>query len=370
MIRDSARDFLADSAGSELVREMESDPRGFTDDLWRSIAEMGWLGMIVPERHGGAGMGFVELALVLEEMGAAALPGPFFSTAVIGATALTRHGSDRQKARFLPRLAQGDLITALAFHEKAASWTPESIEMSAVKTEDGWRLNGEKLFVADAHAADLFIVAAHTETENRVPAEESITVFLVESSGGDDIELTALKSVADDRLSAVRFKNVSVLPDGVLGEENGGWRVMRDMFAFGATAKCAEMLGGARRVLDMTVEYVKGRVQFGRPIGTFQALQHRCAEMAIEVQAARQLTYQAAWRLSEDLPAEREIALAKSWLSEIFPRVCAEAHQAHGAIGFTREHDLQIYTRRAAASRIAFGDARHFRETIAQSLGL
>ncbi len=370
MIRDSAREFLETSAGSDFVREMEADPRGFSDELWRSMADMGWIGMNVPEEHGGAGMGLVELALVLEEMGAAALPGPFFSTAVVGATLLTTHGSSAQKAELLPKLAQGDLITAFALHEKRPAWTAGSISLRAEKTEDGWRLTGEKLFVADAHVADLFIVAARTDTEPPAPPEKSITLFLVKRASTDGISLTPLKSVTDDRLHAVEFREAVVPPDAMLGAEGGGWPALQALFAVGATAKCAEMLGGSRRVLDMTVEYVKDRVQFGRPVATFQAVQHRCADMATEVQAARQLTYQAAWRLAQGLDAAREVAIAKSWLSDIFPRVCAEAHQAHGAIGFTREHDLQIYTRRAAAARLAYGDARHYRETIAESMGL
>ena len=368
LIRSSARDFLAESVDRLYVRDMEDDERGYTDEFWKSVAELGWTGMIVPEQHGGAGMSLIELSLVLEEMGAAAAPGPFFSTAVVGAHAISTHGNDNQKSKYLPRLVSGKLITSLAMLEGGASWEAGGIRMSAERSEDGWRLNGEKVFVADAAAADLFIVAARTG-ENGAP-EESITLFMVEASTIGNMKMERLESVADDRYYVVDFQGVMAPPDGVLGEVDGGWPLLKQTLDLAAVAKCAEMLGGSRKAVDMTLEYVKERVQFGRPIGTFQAVQHRAAEMATDLEIARQFTYRAAWALSEGKGDGTEVATAKAFLSDKFPEICSGAHQLHGAIGYTREHDLQIFSRRAASAKVAFGDARHHREVLAELMGL
>ncbi len=368
LVRNSARDFLAESVDRQYVRDMEDDERGYSDEFWKSVAELGWTGMIVPEQHGGAGMSLIELSLVLEEMGAAAAPGPFFSTAVVGAHAISTHGNDDQKNKYLPGLVKGELITSLAMLEGSASWAPGGIRLSAQRSEDGWRLNGEKVFVADAGAADLFIVAARTDENG--PPEESITLFLVDSSAIGAIKMERLESVADDRYYVVGFKDVIVPPDGVLGEVDGGWPLLKQTLDLAAVAKCAEMVGGSRKAVDMMLEYVKERVQFGRPIGTFQAVQHRAAEMATDLEIARQFTYRAAWALSEGKGDGAEVATAKAFLSEKFSEICSSAHQLHGAIGFTREHDLHIYSRRAASAKVAFGDARHHREVLAGLMGL
>ena len=368
LVRRSARDFLAESVDRLYVREMEDDQRGYTDEFWKSVAELGWTGMIVTEQHGGAGMSLIELSLVLEEMGAAATPGPFFSTAVVGAHAISTHGNDDQKSKYLPRLVSGELITSLALLEGGASWEAGGIRMSAERSEDGWRLNGEKVFVADAAAADLFIVAART-SENGAP-EESISLFLVEASTLGNMKMERLESVGDDRYYVVDFQDVVVPPDGVLGEVDGGWPLLKQTLDLAAVAKCAEMLGGSRKAVDMTLDYVKDRVQFGRPIGTFQAVQHRAAEMATDLEIARQFTYRAAWALSEGKGDGTEVATAKAFLSDKFSEICSSAHQLHGAIGYTREHDLQIFSRRAASAKVAFGDARHHREVLAELMGL
>lgn len=366
LIRNSAREFLEENCDTQYVRAMEEDEVGHTDELWNQLAELGWLGLTVPEEYGGAGMSFSELAILLEETGAAMLPGPFFSTAVIGAEALKMAGTDDQKTELLSKLAEGKLKTALAFHETGASWTPESVsEMTATETEDGWILNGEKRFVQDGAAADMLIVAARTGDE----AKNGITLFLVETDNAN-VESRELKTTSSDRMSVMNFGEVSVPKAAVLGEVNGGWDVLEKVFQYGAAGKCAEMAGAGQKMLDTTVDYVQNRVQFGRPIGSFQAIQHHAADMAIEVQAGRQLARQAAWFLGEGLDAAREVALAKAYLSESYPRVCATAHQCHGAIGYTHEYDLHLWTRRATGQRLAFGDTKLHQETLADSAGL
>ncbi|MCH7906689.1 MAG: acyl-CoA/acyl-ACP dehydrogenase [Chloroflexi bacterium] len=366
LIRNSAREFLEENCDTQYVRAMEEDEVGHTEELWDQIAELGWLGLTVPEEYGGAGMTFSELAVLLEETGAAMLPGPFFSTAVIGAEALKLAGSDEQKTELLAKLATGKLKMALAFHEKAAAWAPESVsEMTATQTDDGWILNGEKRFVQDGAASDMLIVAARTGEDPK----SGITLFLVENDNSN-VESRELKTTGSDRMSVMSFGEVSVPKSAVLGEVNGGWPILEKLFQYGAAGKCAEMAGAGQKLLDNTVDYVQNRVQFGRPIGSFQAIQHHAADMAIEVQAGRQLARQAAWFLGEGLDATRQVALAKAYLSEAYPRICATAHQCHGAIGFTHEYDLHLWTRRSTGQRLAFGDTKLHQETLARSVGL
>ncbi|MCH8816449.1 MAG: acyl-CoA/acyl-ACP dehydrogenase [Chloroflexi bacterium] len=366
LIRNSAREFLEENCDTQYVRAMEEDEVGHTEELWDQIAELGWLGLTVPEEYGGAGMTFSELAVLLEETGAAMLPGPFFSTAVIGAEALKLAGSDEQKTELLAKLATGKLKMALAFHEKAAAWAPESVsEMTATQTDDGWILNGEKRFVQDGAASDMLIVAARTGEDPK----SGITLFLVENDNSN-VESRELKTTGSDRMSVMSFGEVSVPKGAVLGEVNGGWPILEKLFQYGAAGKCAEMAGAGQKLLDNTVDYVQNRVQFGRPIGSFQAIQHHAADMAIEVQAGRQLARQAAWFLGEGLDATRQVALAKAYLSEAYPRICATAHQCHGAIGFTHEYDLHLWTRRSTGQRLAFGDTKLHQETLARSVGL
>jgi alkylation response protein AidB-like acyl-CoA dehydrogenase len=333
--------------------------------MWDTIAELGWLGMTILEEHGGAGLSLIELAIVLEEMGASATPGPFFSTAVVGARAIDGHGSADQKSRYLPALAEGKLKTSLAVLEQAGAWDTRDCNATAERAEDGWVVSGRKMFVADAANADLLIVAARTGESDR-----DISLFLVDKSATADIEINPISTVSDDRNAEVAFNDVKVSPDALLGDANAGWEIVEDLLGYGAVAKAAEMLGGARFVVDMTVEFAKERVQFGRPIGTFQAVQHKAAEIATDLEVSRQFVYNAAWKLSNGRDADADVAVAKYWLSDKFPAICSQAHQLHGAIGFTKEHDLQIFSRRAMAASVAFGDANQHRETIARSMGL
>jgi alkylation response protein AidB-like acyl-CoA dehydrogenase len=367
MLKTTARAFLEAECPPSYVREMEEDERGFTAELWAKIADQGWLGLIVPEAYGGVGMNFFDLSLLLEETGRALLPAPLFSDVVLGSMAIADAGTEAQKEEMLPGLAQGQTIVTMALTEPNARLDAAGIETRATPAtpgEDGFRITGTKLFVPYAHVSDYLIVAARTGDE-----DEDITLFLVprETSG---VSQELLKTIASDRQSEVVFDDASVPLSAVLGETGKGWETIRKVLAWGAAGKCAEMVGGAQAVLDMTVEYAKQRVQFGRPIGSFQAIQHHCADMATDVEGSRYLTHQAAWRLSSGLPAEREVAIAKAWVSDAYGRVCAVAHQCHGAIGFTKEHDMQLYSRRAKAAEVAFGDSDHHLETVATAIGL
>ena len=364
MLKNSAQEFLEAECPDTYVREMEDDERGYTAEMWQKLAEQGWLGLIIPEKYGGVELEFQDLIILLEEMGRHMLPGPYFSTVVMGGMSIMEAGTEDQKQEYLPRIAEGQIIVTLALNEPSGRWDAEGIQLTADKSGDGYVLNGTKLFVPNAHVSDNLVVAARTGEE-----DTDISLFIV-SSQAKGVTQNLLKTIASDRQSEVVFENVEVPSSALLGEKNAGWATIVKVLQWGAIGKCAEMSGGGQEVLDMTVEYAKQRTQFGRPIGTFQAIQHHCANMATDVEGAKFITYQAAWKLSEGLPAEREVAMAKAWVSEAYRRVCALGHQSHGAIGFTKEHNMQLYSRRAKAAELAFGDADLHLEKVAEIIGL
>ncbi|MCH2669806.1 MAG: acyl-CoA/acyl-ACP dehydrogenase [Gammaproteobacteria bacterium] len=364
MLKNSAQEFLEAECSKDYVREMEEDERGYTPELWQKLAEQGWLGLIIPEKYGGVELEYQDLIVLLEEMGRYMLPGPYFSTVVMGGMTITDAATEEQKQEYLPRIAEGQIIVTLAINEPSGRWDAEGIELKASENGEKWVLNGTKLFVPNAHVSDYIVVAARTGE-----GANDISLFIV-STQAKGVEETLLQTIASDRQSEVIFNNVEVSSSDLLGEKNAGWSTIEKVLQWGAIGKCAEMTGGGQEVLDMTVEYAKQRTQFGRPIGTFQAIQHHCANMATDVEGSKFITYQAAWRLSEGLPADREVAMAKAWVSEAYRRVCALGHQSHGAIGFTKEHNMQLYSRRAKAAELAFGDADLHLDKVSEILGL
>ncbi|MDP2730893.1 MAG: acyl-CoA dehydrogenase family protein [Dehalococcoidales bacterium] len=367
MLRTMARDFLTDKCPKTLVKEMEEDEKGYSPELWKEMVDLGWMGLVIPEEYGGSGMSFLDLSILLEEMGRACLPGPFFSTVVLGGLPILEAGNDDQKQTYLTRIASGEAIFSLALTEADAQYGPASIAVKAAADNDGYTINGTKLFVPDAHIADYLLCVARTD--EKAEAEKGLTVFIVDAKS-PGISCTVLKTIAGDKLCEVVFEGVKVPKENILGELNRGWEVVQRIIQQAAVAKCSAMVGALQRMLEMTVDYAKERVQYDHPIGSLQVIQHYCANMATDVDGSRFSTYQAAWRLSEGLPARKEAAIAKAWLSEAGGRVIALAHQIHGAIGCTIDHDLQYYTRRAKAAQLSFGDADFFREAVAQEMGL
>lgn len=365
MLRKMARDFLANECPKTLVRQMEEDEKGYSPELWAKMAGQGWLGLPFPEKYGGVGYSFLDLSVLLEEMGRACLPGPFFSTVVLAGYAILEAGSEEQKKKLLGAIAQGKLVATLALTEPSASYDPKDIKVKATARADGYVINGTKLFVPDANTAGCMVVVARTSGRGN----QGITLFLVDPKA-PGVSITQLKAIASDKLCEVTFKNVKVGNDAVLGQVGQGWPVIEKVLQRAAVAKSAEMVGGAQQVLEMTVNYAKERVQFGRPIGSFQAIQHHCANMAIDVDGSRFISYQAAWMLSEGLPCTKEVAMAKAWTSDAYRRITALGHQVHGGIGFTKDHDMQLYYRRAKAAEVTFGDADFHRDVVAREIGL
>jgi alkylation response protein AidB-like acyl-CoA dehydrogenase len=368
MLRKSARDFLAKESPMAYVRQMMEDDRGFRDEQWRKMAELGWMGLVLPEEHGGAGLDFVDMIVVLEEMGRVVLPGPFFSTVILGGVAINEGGSAEQKATLLPQLAAGELRATLGQLEPNARWDADGIQLEAKSAGGGYKLSGTKLFVPDAHTADLLIVAGRAPGSK---GAEGVSLFLVDAKA-PGVTTTLLKTMDQTRkLCEVVLKDVSVAGDRVLGKPGGGWQLLDRIVDRGKVGLCAEMCGGAERVLEMSVEYAKVREQFGRPIGSFQAIQHKCANMLVEVESSKSATYYAAWAVANNVAeAPLAAAMAKAYCSDAYRHTAGEGIQIHGGIGFTWEHDMHIYFKRAKSSEVTFGDATWNREIVAQLIGL
>ncbi|HZO83329.1 MAG TPA: acyl-CoA dehydrogenase family protein [Candidatus Binataceae bacterium] len=366
MLRQSARALLERECTSAHVRRMMEDERGYSPELWRKMAELGWLGLVLPETYGGAGLGYVDLVVVAEEMGRVLLPSPFIWTLAF-AEAIGRAGSDEQKQRFLPAIARGEMVATVAHLEAGGTLEERGIVMGARRAGKGFILEGEKLFVNDAHVADCFLVAARTGSRRG----GGVTLFAIDSRRAG-ITINRLKTMDQTRkLGEVRFQAVRVAAADVVGEIGAGWPILSAALDRAKVALAAEMMGGAQRVLEMAVEYSKVREQFGRPIGSFQAIQHKCANMMVDVEGAKSVVYYAAWAVSNGVAdAPLAAAVAKAAASDAYRRTAAEGIQIHGGIGFTWEHDMHLYFKRAKSSEVTLGDANFNRELVAQGIGL
>ena len=370
LLRGTARKFFDNECPSTVVRALMESPEGMTPALWAKIAEQGWLGLIYPEEHGGMGLGFVDLVVLMEEMGRAVVPGPYFSTVLLGGQSLLEAGSPAQKKAWLPKITSGEARVSLAWMEPSAMLGPGGITLSSASAGGGrYSLSGTKLFVPDAHTADAIVVAARTGGGKG--AEEGVSLFLVPKHA-PGLEVKLLPTMDQTRkLCEVTLKDVTLGPEALLGEEGKGWAPLARVLDRATVGLCAEMCGGAQRVLDMTVEYAKIRHAFGRPIGSYQGVKHRAADMLVDVENSKSITYYAAWAMDEGV-AEGPLAvsMAKAYVSDAYRRVSAAGIQLHGGIGFTWEHDLHLYFKRAKGSEFTFGDATYHRERVAQLVNL
>ena len=359
LLKNAARDFLENECPETLVREMEEDERGYSPDLWGKMAEQGWQGLLIPEEHGGAGFDFLDLSVLLEEFGRALVPGPFMSTVLGGAVPLMEIGSDEQKAEFLPRIATGDLIFTLALTEPSARFDEEGVQAEASVSGNEVTFSGTKLFVADANVADYMIVAG------RSGAGVTLGIVPTDQAG---VEVTQLVTIARDKQCEVKLNNAT---GQLLGTDGGGWEALQPVLQRYTVGECAYLVGLAQMDFEISVDYAKERVQFGRPIGSFQAIQHKCADMVTDVDGSRFIMYKAAWSLntSED-DAQMAVNMAKAWCSDATRRVVAHGQQIHGGIGFTKDYKIQLFYRRQKRAELAFGDADHHRELVAQQLGI
>lgn len=357
-IKSAAREFFESECPTSLVRAMEDDDRGYPAEMWERMAAMGWMGLAFPERCGGSGGSLTDLAVLLEEFGRALVPGPFFeTTAMVGLTILDAADEDVQSA-ILPRIADGSRIFSSALLEQSGRYVPERIETRAERGADGgFSLSGTKMFVEYANSADSLMVAAKT-------ADAGAALFLAPMSAGG-VRLVALDGIAREPLYAVHLDGAAAD-----GEPFGDADAIRRAIDRAAILHCARSLGGARHVLEMTVEYAKRRVQFGRAIATFQAVQHACADMTMAIDSARLAAYEAITRIEDGEPADKEIALAKTLTNHAYKSATLSAQQIHGGIGFMEEYDLQLWTRRAKAAEMKYGASSGYVERFAQAMGL
>jgi len=362
-LRSTAREFLAAECPVTRVRELMDTDSGYDPAVWSKMAELGWLGLLIPEEYGGADLSFVDLIVVLEEMGRGLLPSPFFGH-LQGTLAVLRAANDPQRKELLPAAASGERILTFAITEESGGERADEIEATAVRDGEGYKLSGTKLFVPDGQNADTLVVACRTGGAG----EAGISLVLVDRAASG-VEVVPLQSMDQTRrIAEVRFDGA---PAQRLGAENGGWDTWEWVRDRALVALSADAVGGAESVLEASVDYAKERVQFGKPIGVNQAIKHKCADMLFEVESSKSLTYYAAWAAREDNDeAQLMAAMAKAYVSDAYRHAAAENIQIHGGIGFTWEHDAHLYFKRAKSSEILFGDATYHRELLAQRIGI
>jgi len=368
MLRAAARKFLDEECPTTFVRRRMETVEAVTPEFWAQLAEQGWLGINFAEDDGGSGLGLVDLVVLLEEMGRAVMPGPYLATSLLGGGAIAAVGSAAQRREYLPRIADGSLKATLALTEPNARWDAAGITATARSGAGGYTLSGTKMFVPDAHLADVLVFAARSRDGSTM--EDGVSLFLV-PRGAPGLSVSVLPAIDETRkLCEVRFDNVAVPEAALLGELHGGWAPISGIIDRAAVALSAEMCGAAQRVLDMTVEYAKLRTTFGKPIGSYQGVKHKCADMLVEIENAKSLTYYAAWALDESAAeAPMAVSMAKACASDASRKVAAAGIQLHGGIGMTWEHDLHLYMKRAKACEVAFGDATWHRDRVARLMG-
>jgi hypothetical protein len=368
MLRDSARGLISDKAPVSHLRQLRdrNDPTGFSRDLWKTFAEMGFSGLLVPEDFGGSGLGCVEAGVVMEEIGRNLMPSPFLATSVLAASALSRGGSAAQKSEHLPGIADGSLLAALAIDE-GTKHRPLMTKMRAVRSGNGFRLVGDKTFVVDGHAAGLLIVAARSA--GAVGEREGLTLFLVDPKAkGIEIERTAM--VDSHNAARIRFDNVEVNADGVLGEIDQGGALLEGVLNVGRGAVASEMVGVAEGVFGRTVDYLKERKQFGKAIGEFQALQHRAAQLYIEIEITRATVLKALQMLDSDFEkANAAVAVAKARAGSTATLAVQEGVQMHGGMGMTDQFDIGFFMKRARVCQELFGDSNFHADQLARMKG-
>ena len=371
MLKKAARDLLEAECTEKFVRGIEEDEDGYSPALWRKIADLGWLGLVYPEKYGGTGGSVLDLAVLYEEMGRAMFPSPHLSTVVLSGLTILNAGSDEQKSGLLPKIVNGDLIMALALTEPESTWDgkawdAEGVTVRARADGDGYVIDGTKLFVHDAQIADYLLCA--TRTRKGVNPENGITLFLVDARS-PGISYSPLKTTAGDRQSEVTFNKVKVPRKNMVGLLNGGWAPLAKSMQVGTVMLCAEMVGAGQRLLEITVDYAKSRVQFDMPIGINQYVQEHCVNMLADVEGSRWVTYQAAWKLTEGLPADFEVAVAKAWTSDGHERTCWAAHQVHAGVGYTVDDGvLPLFSRRGKGQQLYLGDTPYHLKKVAAAM--
>lgn len=362
MLRNAARSFFEKEVSGDLIRELENSETGFDRELWNKMAELGWMGLTIPEAHDGFEAGFMYLAIVLEELGRSGLASPFFHTVALGGELINAFGSEEQKTGILPRVAMGEAILSVAYASADEPRSASDLPIKASSDGNGFQLHGSCLMVPFAQIADTIICAAQS-------GDQEASLFLLDPDY-PGLTIKALQTTAQDRQCELLFDGVRLENDKLLGEEGQSWPVLQKLLLQAAVAKCAEMVGGARRAMEMTVDYSKERVQFGRPIGAFQAVQHHSANMLTYLDSSALITRHTCKQVSAGTASVSDMAKCKAWVSDASRKLLLLAHQVYAGMGFMEETDLQIYFRRTKAAEQIFGNSSFHRETVAREIGL
>jgi alkylation response protein AidB-like acyl-CoA dehydrogenase len=364
MLRTQARDFITEQCPMSLVRELALTAEGYSPEVWKSMADLGWMSIPFPEQYGGVDMTFFELLLLLEEMGRGAVPGPFLSTMLCGLV-INESGMEAQKEEYLPHIAEGRLIFALAWTEPNANLEPAGVTLQAKADGSKFKLKGTKLFCPDAHIADKLLVVARTAEVTKDSPSHGITLFVVPAKDAT-VTVSPQDTIGFDNQSQIDFNDLVVDRQDTLGELNKGWPIVEKLLGWGALGKCAEMVGAADRSFEMSVDYANDRVQYRRHIGAFQAQQHRLADMWVVLESSRNYFYEAGWRLSNGEDDPLIVSKAKAMVSDMAEEVTEKATRLHGAIGLTWDYDLGFLFRRVRAASLMFGSAPYHKQLITE----
>lgn len=366
LIRKSAREFFEKECPKDRVRELREDEKGYDPKMWHKMAELGFLGLVIPEAFGGMDGDYLELVILMEEIGRNIVPSPFFTTVCACAPAIQAFGTDTQKDAFLPKIAEEGQIWALALTEVSGSYEAKDLTMSAVSEGGDYILNGTKLFISYANVADQLLVVARTG-EGAKP-EDRATVFMVDARS-PGIHMTVMPTAARDMRCEVVFENATIPRESILGDIDRGWDIVEYILQYATVLKGAEMSGGAEAVLDLATNYARERHQFDQPIGSFQAVQHKLVDVLTAVEGLRNLVYEAAWHIDTGSPSKMLVSMVKAKANRVYQEACLDGMLVHGAIGFTEEMDVGLYRLRAKAHEFDCGGTDFHLERIAQELG-
>jgi alkylation response protein AidB-like acyl-CoA dehydrogenase len=362
---DTARRFMENECPLSTVREQEATETGFSLELWQKMAELGWLGLPFPEQYGGYGLGNADLAFLSKEMGRSLCPSPYIPSVVLAGGAILAAGTDDQKSNYLPRIASGQTVVAFAVQEQTPYWDPRGVGCRATETADGWVLNGTKMFVEYANAADRILVVGRTSGDK--PSKDGITMFLVDANA-PGVSMTSLGTLARDRQFRLNLEGVPVSKTDVVGPVGGAWPLLEPVIQSGIVAFSAYNVGASERIHAMATEFAKNRVQFGRPIGSFQAIQHYLAQSITEIIGADTMTLYAAWCLDEGEPAREIVAKAKALAGDTYKSTSAVGAQIYGGIGFNEDVDTTLFLRRGKQAQLSMGDTGYWEDVIAEEL--
>jgi alkylation response protein AidB-like acyl-CoA dehydrogenase len=367
MLKSNAEKFMKEKSPSSFVKNILKEEKGFSPALWKEMADLGWLGLIHGEAYGGSGGDFFDLFVLFEEMGKAVLPSPFFCSAVFAGLLIQVAGDDRLRKEYLPGILQGKRILTVGLRNEQGVYDYPDPDLVAQETGKGsYRIKGTRLLVPYAHVADEILVCARLRKGSR---SFGPTLFKTKNKG-PGVQVVPLNTLTGEKQFAVTYTDFAAAPQDLVGSPGKGAESVEKIMPRLIALKCGEMVGGLSKVVDMTVDYVKQRVQFGKPLGTLQVVQHTCADMTTFLDTARLIAYQAASLISAGLPCAKEVAMAKAWCSDVYKRGTQMAHQMHGGIGFTEEHDLHLYYKHAKAAELEFGDSWHHRQKVAEEMGL